>query len=410
MRFRIRDTRQARAGWLGYCANVHPGESLASVLDAVRGYARDVRFELGAPDLALGLWLSRAALSELEQVGIAPLSDALAEAGIWVGTLNGFPYGDFHAPIVKRRVYHPDLGTAERREYLLGLARVLAELLPADLAEGTISTLPIGHRDEPLDRDEAADGEPVQDPAPDGTAAAERAAKQLCALCEDLARLREQTGRSIRICLEPEPGCWLETTADALEFFGDQLPRVVRTTGTSPDVIAQHLGLCYDTCHQAVGFEDAAESIAALKGAGVRIGKVQLSSALEIAQPADPALRAELMRFAEPRFLHQVRAMRTDGQLARADDLGEVGQLPVDQPWRVHFHVPIHRALVGGIRTTRPFLEAAIPALCELPELPHFEVETYTWAVLPESERPPADADLVRGLAEELAWARGVLS
>jgi sugar phosphate isomerase/epimerase len=284
--------------------------------------------------------------------------------------------------------------------------------MPPDLAEGTISTLPIGHRDESLDREETPDGEPAS--AAQGgdarRAAAERAAKQLCGLCEDLARLREETERSIRICLEPEPGCWLESAADALEFFGDQLPRVVRTLGTSPELIEQHLGLCYDTCHQAIGFEDAAGSIRALQQAGVRIGKVQLSSALEIGEPGNPELQAELLRFDEPRFLHQVRAQLADGKLASADDLNEIAQLPRDRPWRVHFHVPIHRALVGGIRTTRPFLEAAIPALCALPELPHFEVETYTWAVLPEGERPKEDADLVRGLAEELRWARGVLT
>jgi hypothetical protein len=72
--------------------------------------------------------------------------------------------------------------------------------------------------------------------------------------------------------------------------------------------------------------------------------------------------------------------------------------------------VPIHRPLLGRISTTRRFLEEALPALCALPELPHLEVETYTWAVLPEGERPRDDADLVRGLAEELRWARGVLT
>jgi sugar phosphate isomerase/epimerase len=395
---RIRSS-SGQLGLLGYCANVHPGESLQAVMHAVSHFAAGVRSELASDELALGLWLSRAALSELEQSGISQLRAALASAGIAVGSLNGFPYGNFHADVVKRAVYHPDLGSPARSEYLLGLARVLAELMPADLAEGTISTLPIGHRAEPLDAEDHT-----------GFTQAERAAQQLCRLCEELARLRDRSGRSIRICLEPEPGCWLETTQDAIAFFTRDLPRVAQRLGVASALLDQHLGLCYDTCHQAVCFEDARASIAALQAAGVRIGKAQLSSAIEIANPNDPELRAELQRFAEPRFLHQVRTLRADGSLACADDLPSADALPREHAWRVHFHVPIHRALLGRVSTTRPFLAEALPALCALPQLPHLEVETYTWSVLPESERPRSDRDLMRGLAAELRWAQGVIA
>jgi hypothetical protein len=396
---RIRSST-GQAGLLSYCANVHPGESLSAVLHAVSHFAAGVRSELAIEQLALGLWLSRPALSELERAGLAPLTEALQNAGICVGSLNGFPYGDFHAEVVKRRVYHPDLGSDARREYLLGLARVLAAIMPSDLAEGTISTLPVGHRAEAPDAVAADGGWPAQ---------AERAALQLCGLCQDLARLRDQTGRSIRICLEPEPGCWLESTHDAIAFFTQQLPRTARRLGVSAALLDRHLGLCYDTCHQAVCFETARDSIAALQAAGIRIGKAQLSSAIEVADPNDPELLESLMRFDEPRFLHQVRTLRDDGSLASADDLCEVASLPRDRAWRVHFHVPIHRALLGHITTTRPFLAEALPALCALPQLPQLEVETYTWSVLPEGERPESDRDLMRGLADELRWARATL-
>jgi sugar phosphate isomerase/epimerase len=387
--------RDGQTALLGYCANVHPGESLSSVLHGVRTFAGPVRAELGVSQLALGVWLSRAALDEVEQSGLRLLQETLTAAGLFVVTLNGFPYGDFHAEVVKRRVYHPDLGTDERRSYLLSLARVLAGLLPDDALEGTISTLPVGHRDEP-------------NPAP-AAARADAAAVQLCQLCEGLARLRDETGRSIRICLEPEPGCWLERTSDAVAFFSEQLPRVARRVGVSHALLSQHLGVCYDTCHQAVCFEDANDSIRQLTAAGIRIGKAQLSSALEIGDPSDPAVRAELMRFDEPRFLHQVRTPRADGTLASADDLREASQLPVDHPWRVHFHVPIHEAQLGKITTTRPFLEQALPALAALQPMPHLEIETYTWSVLPEAQRPKNDSDLVRGLAAELRFAREAL-
>jgi sugar phosphate isomerase/epimerase len=396
-------THDGKPGFLGYCANVHPGESLPDVLHAVRQLASGVRTHLAVDQLSLGLWLSQRSAAELAARGCGELSQALRDAGIFVVTLNGFPYGNFHAEVVKRQVYHPDLCSPERRAYLSQLAQILAELLPPDAAEGSISTLPIGHRAEPLD----LAGQP-QSPATREVASA-AAAAQLCELAKELAELRARTGKSIRICLEPEPGCWLETTADAVQFFSHALPEAAHRCGVRAATLSQHLGLCYDTCHQAIAFEDAAQSIRDLTQAGITIGKAQLSSAIEVPNPADPAALAQLATFEEPRFLHQVRARKPDGTLWAADDLAPVAALPTTDPLRVHFHVPIHRESVGNIATTRPFLLAALAQLTTLEHVPHLEVETYTWSVLPAAERPKNDAELTRGLANEIAFVRSSL-
>ena len=395
-------THDGKPGYLGYCANVHPGESLADVLHAVRALASDVRRQLGTDTLSLGLWLSRRSADELAARGCSELQRVLADAGIFVVTLNGFPYGNFHAEVVKRQVYHPDLCSAERRTYLSTLAKILTQLLPEDASEGTISTLPIGHRDEPLDMREPT--------AATRERASLAAAEQLCLLSTELAALRAKTGKSIRVCLEPEPGCWLETTDDAVQFWRQTLPEAARRVGIAEASISQHLGLCYDTCHQAIAFEDPAQSIRALTDAGVTIGKAQLSSAIEVPNPSDPKALARLATFREPRFLHQVRARLADGTLWAADDLGSIDALPTTDPLRVHFHVPIHRESVGDIATTRPFLLAALDQLSALAKLPHLEVETYTWTVLPENERPKTDAELTRGLANEIAFVKSALS
>jgi len=364
-------TQSGRQALVAYCANVHPGETLADVLAAIARFAGPVRRALGVSELGLGLWLSRKALSEVRAEGVERLRDALAQNRLFTFTLNGFPYGNFQAEVVKRAVYHPDLGTVERRQYLLELAATLAELLPDDVDTGTISTLPLGHREEA-----------AQD-------LRERAVRELVKITGDLARLRDRTRKQIRICLEPEPGCLLETTSDAIEFFS-ALP-----AGIARD----HLGLCFDTCHQAVAHEDPDTALGALSSAGISIGKVQLSSALV----ADPDA---LGTFDEPRFLHQVRTLRDDGTLAGADDLPLTAHLPRERPWRVHFHVPIHREVVGSVSTTRAFLSRALDIVAGWQPIPHLEVETYTWSVLPEGERPNDDASLVAGLAAELGWVR----
>src|SRR5262245_12686692 len=97
---------------LTYCANVHPGETLDDVLRALRRFAGPVRRRLGVAQLGVGLWLGRGALDQLRAAagggggdggggGAAALRAALQEEGLFVFTLNGFPYGNFHAEVVK---------------------------------------------------------------------------------------------------------------------------------------------------------------------------------------------------------------------------------------------------------------------------------------------------------------------
>src|SRR5207245_533232 len=85
--------------------------------------------------------------------------------------------------------------------------------------------------------------------------------------------------------------------------------------------VRRHLGLCFDACHAAVEFEDAAEAVGALAAAGLRILKVQLSAGLRVVAPTSESLRA-LARFAEGVYLHQVVILRPNG-LQRFADLPE---------------------------------------------------------------------------------------
>src|SRR5438552_13151635 len=144
MRLRYPDAGRAI---LTYCTNVHAIEELASVLAARSRYCAPVRRRLGVRRLSLGLWLSRRSASELLASPDArtQLREALEANGLELATLNGFPYGDFHAERVKEEVYRPDWADVRRHHYTLDLARILCELLPADVEEGTISTMPMNY-------------------------------------------------------------------------------------------------------------------------------------------------------------------------------------------------------------------------------------------------------------------------
>lgn len=374
---------------LGYCTNVHPGRSVADVLAGLDRYTLPVRERLGRP-VAAGLWLAAPVVDELLATsdGLPAFAAELASRDLPCYTLNAFPYGDFHAARVKEHVYRPDWATPERGEYTVRCAAALAALLPPD-ADGSISTLPLGFKG--------------FDHPPDFIAAC---AGFLVAVAGRLRALRDLTGRTIRLAIEPEPFCLLETTAETVALF----ERLWKTAGRYEDVVRDHIGVCYDVCHQAVEFEAAGDAVRALAAAGVRINKVQISCAVELENPATNATgREALRRYAEPRYLHQVFAGGPGGAVARAVDLTD--DLCTDPPpafraadrWRIHFHVPIDADRLGPLGTTKPAVAECLAAVAALPEAPHLEVETYTWEVL------PGGSDLVSGLARELDAAAGLL-
>ncbi|MER7818434.1 metabolite traffic protein EboE [Streptomyces sp. NPDC096153] len=381
MRFRHPDGTTVH---LSYCTNVHPAETLDGVLAQLRDHCEPVRKRLGRDRLGIGLWLARDAARALttDPAALRGLRAELDRRGLEVVTLNGFPYEGFGADEVKHRVYRPDWAEPERLTHTADLARLLAALLPDDVTEGSVSTLPLAWRTR---WDEHT---------------ATTAHTALTTLAERLDALEELTGKSIRIALEPEPGCTVETTTDAI--------------GPLTAVASPRIGICVDTCHLATSFEQPGPALDALTAAGVTIPKAQLSAALHAEHPHLPDVREALAAFAEPRFLHQTRTCTAAG-LRGTDDLHEAlaaDALPDAAPWRAHFHVPLHATPAPPLTSTLPVLHDTLTRLAggPTPLTRHLEVETYTWQALPDALRPRSRAQLADGIAAELTLARDLLT
>ncbi|GEC03275.1 xylose isomerase [Streptomyces spinoverrucosus] len=381
MRFRHPDGSTVH---LAYCTNVHPAETLDGVLAQLRDHCEPVRRRLGRDRLGIGLWLAKDAAHALvtDPSALRTLRTELDRRGLEVVTLNGFPYEGFGAEEVKYRVYKPDWADPERLDHTTALARVLAGLLPDDVTEGSVSTLPLAWRT-------------AQD-----SRRADAAHTALRTLGERLDALQELTGRSIRVGLEPEPGCVIETTGDA----------IAPLTAIAHD----RIGICVDTCHLATSFEDPHAALDGLTQAGVPVVKSQLSAALHAEHPRLPEVRDALAAFDEPRFLHQTRTATAAG-LRGTDDLGAAlrdDALPDASPWRAHFHVPLHAAPAAPLTSTLAVLKTALARLVggAGPLTHHLEVETYTWQALPPELRPRARTQLTDGIAAELTLARDLLT
>ncbi|MDQ0867639.1 sugar phosphate isomerase/epimerase [Arthrobacter sp. V1I9] len=365
---------------LSYCTNVHPAEDLDGVIRQLREYAGPIRRTVGLETLGVGLWLPAGLARQLAHntEDRAALRDVLQAEGLQLHTINAFPYGGFHNEVVKLDVYKPTWAERARLEYTLDCAEVLAALLPEGTT-GSISTLPLAWREPWTQADDD-----------DATSA-------FAELSSRLRDLRERTGKTVRVAVEPEPGCVLDTVSDVVGWLR---PRIER--GVDPEFV----GLCVDTCHLAVSFADPAGAVQEIDAAGLRIVKVQASAALHVTDPSDPAAREALAAFVEPRYLHQVRESQPAGVVA-ADDLGEaLTELPGESAWRVHFHIPLHHVPSAPLETTVDVLSRTVTEVRRLPYAPevHLDIETYTWSVL-----PGASVGITDGIAAEIQWAQSNL-
>lgn len=391
----------ARDVHLTYCSNIHPGETWDEVRAQLDRHAPKVKARV-APEqeFGIGLRLSAIAAAQLAEPGtLAEFRDFLARERLYVFTINGFPYGEFHGAPVKEKVYLPDWRDEARLDYSNLLADIMADLLPdAGDLNGSISTVPGAFK-----------------PAVRGLRDVSAMAANLVRHAAYLAALRERTGRTVTLELEPEPCCYIETIDESVVFFREHLfskgavSHMADLTGLrrrdAEAALRRHLGVCLDLCHAAVEFEDPAQALAALQDAGIRVGKMQISAGLRF--PSVDAGTIDLLRpFADKVYLHQVVERSADA-LRRYVDLPEAFAAAVgrNEPreWRVHFHVPIFLDDLGSFSTTQDFIRVVLEEHRKTPVSPHLEVETYTWDVLPPEYR---NVDVIAAISRELEWVR----
>ncbi|MEO0793768.1 MAG: metabolite traffic protein EboE [Verrucomicrobiota bacterium] len=370
---------------LGYSTNIHRGDNWAETFASLDTHTLAVRKKVcpGDSPFGIGLRLSHVAAEELSDPRrIAAFRQWLDQNNCYVFTINGFPYGSFHGTRVKENVYKPDWQTQERLEYTQQLFRILVQLLPTG-ASGSVSTLPGSFK-----------------PFISGDRPVERMCANLVACAQTIEDLSREHGVDLHLGLEPEPFGYFETTEETIAFFD-----TLRNFAPDRTVIERRIGVNYDTCHMAIQFEDATESLAALADNEIRISKIHLSSALAV-RPSIEVLR-RLQEFVDPVYLHQVVSRRADGQLMRWQDLdlaldAEACLIDPNDEWRIHFHIPLYTKPEKFLGTTSEHLKDTIaycqnhPSLCQ-----HFEFETYTWEVLPEHMRA---ASVVDQLVNEYDW------
>lgn len=374
---------------LGYCTNIHRGETWEETWAGLKNHTLRVKDRVcGGKPYGIGLRLSEQAARELSAPGkIDEFKRWLDANGCYVFTINGFPYGAFHGTRVKEHVFKPDWSTQERLVYTNLLFDILAELLPPGVS-GSVSTLPGSHKTFNVGADEL------------------NAIFTNLRLCrEHIEKVASKSGHDLHLGMEPEPLGLFETSGETLKFFGLYLDRNPQDRD-----FFKFVGLNYDTCHLAIEFEDAKKALDRITGAGIRLSKLHFSSALKLKPTAENV--AKLRAFDEPVYFHQVIASYgKDEPVRRFKDLPDALQFAATNPnelgeeWRVHFHIPIHAQPGDGFDSTRDHLIGAMDWLAANPtKCQHIEMETYTWEVLPPEMR---SGEVVDQLVKEYEWTLG---
>ncbi|BBD58968.1 hypothetical protein NIES2109_17470 [Nostoc sp. HK-01] len=390
---------------LTYCTNIHPGEEWEKVFANILQYLPPLKAKL-SPDKPFGIGLRLAAVAAKELLQGNTLSQFqswLNEQDLYVFTLNGFPYGQFHRQIVKDQVYAPDWSKQERLEYTLQLTQILAELLSADI-EGSISTLPLSYK--PWFKGNQFVQNSVM----------ESASLQIAQLVEQMVRIQTEQGKLLHLDLEPEPDGLVENANEVIDYFqkhllpiaGDYLTKHLGITQeTAEQYILDHVRVCYDTCHFAVEYENPILVLQKFQAAGIQIGKIQISAALQVNIPKDAQQRQlileKLKPFAESTYLHQVIARTQNNRLIHYSDLETA--LPnlentTDEEWRIHFHVPIFVRDYQLLQSTQDDIVNVLNMLQDNHFCNHLEIETYTWEVLPDEMK----LDLSASIQREYEW------
>jgi hypothetical protein len=392
-------------GHLTYSTLVHPGDTWPEMWHSLTTYVPRVKARV-CPDKPFGvsLRLSNASAEVLhgQPAERAKLKAFLAENDLYLYTVNAFPYGPFKNQVVKEQVYEPDWRGEERARYTMMVADILAEVCGPEV-NPSIQSPPLGFK-----------------PRVTGPDVVEAYAANLRRLAVHLHRLRERTGRTVTLAVEPEPACYLETTAETIQFFTKvlrsdaSLAALAKELGTDSEgartVLRRHIGTVYDICHQAVEFEDITESLQGLVDNDIPVFKLQEAAAVQV--PAvTPAAIQELRRWADTVYLTQTiekRAGKLRAFLNLEDAIVAWEKDPAgEREWRIHFHVPVFLETVGEhFRTTRFAIAEALAFHKRQPLSAQLEIETYTWDVLPAHLK---SGDIVDYVTLELEWVMGQL-
>src|SRR5438094_6396135 len=218
-------------GHLTYSTLVHPGDNWSEIWNSLTTYVPKVKERI-APKERFGVSLRLAAESAQTLVSNRAERDKLKrfldDNDMYPYTVNAFPYGPFKGRIVKEQVYEPDWRTEERTQYTINVAEVLADVCPEG-STPSIQSPPLAFK-----------------PRVTGPEVVAAFTEHILRVGAHLVELKDRTGGTGGLALEPEPYCFLETTDEVVDYFTNH-----RYLGGASSRLAKLAGIAISAAHAA---------------------------------------------------------------------------------------------------------------------------------------------------------------
>ena len=391
-------------GHLTYSTLVHPGDTWDDIWASLRNYVPQVKKNVCPNDkFGVSMRISSATSETLinSPEKRADLRKFLDDNDMYLYTVNAFPFGPFKNQIVKEQVYEPDWSSEQRLKYTMNVATIIADVAP-DFVNPSIQTPPLGFK-----------------PNVTSEAVIETYAENIRKLATHVNNIHRYKGRTVTLAIEPEPACFLETTPETVAFFNDYLrteksyKNLAGKTGATLEdataILARHVGIVYDICHQAVEYEDITKSLQTLKDEKIPVWKLQEAAAMMIPEVTREKVEA-VKKYAKTIYLTQTHQRTADGTIARylnlEDAIAAWEKKPVPCEWRIHFHVPVFLEDLGPFKSTRFAISEALAFQKKHRLSDQLEIETYTWDVLPDELKT---GDIVDYVTKEIEWVKSQL-
>lgn len=391
-------------GHLTYSTLVHAGDTWDDIWASLRTFVPQVKKNVcPSGKFGVSLRISGATAKTLIDAPEkrADLRGFLDDNDMYLYTVNAFPHGPFKNQIVKQQVYEPDWSSETRLNYTMNVATILADVAP-DFVNPSIQTPPLGFK-----------------PNVTSKAVVEAYAENIRKLAAHVNNIWRYNGRTVTLAIEPEPACFLETTKETIDFFNKYLrteksfKNLAGKTGATlegaKDIMARHVGIVYDICHQAVEYEDITESLHALKDNKISVWKLQEAAAMMI--PVVTRDKVESVRkYVKTIYLTQTHQRAKNGKITRylnlEDAISAWEKKPVECEWRIHFHVPVFLEDLGPFKSTRFAIAEALAFQKKHRLSDQLEIETYTWDVLPDELKT---GEIVDYVTKEIEWVKSQL-
>lgn len=379
---------------LTYCLNAFKAKDLQETICNIKKYIEIIKIK---KKNCIGLCLSNKIAKEiLTNNNIDNIKKLIIEKNIYIPIINGFVYKNFHKEQIKENIYYPEWTSNKRLNFTKKLIKILKEISPKNLTS-SITTSPISYKPWIKQKNK--------------TYILYKSIINLQQIIKILIDTKKKTGKTIHIDIEPEPTCLIENSKETIQFFKNWLIPICKNNfkkkifnkNKIENIIKKHIRICYDTCHFSINFENNKTTLNLFEKEKIKIGRIQISSALKIIQSKKKNLKnfkSEINKLNYSPFLHQTTKKYENKKIQFKDIKYCLENINKNSKaeWRIHCHIPIYLKKYKIFNTTSHETKSIIKYLSKKKITNHIEIETYTYdAILQSSNK-------AKSIKKEYIW------